>query len=227
MKLFGADFFDRSARSPLQDEYLKWICAFTNTKDGIARRKTYFFPHDAFHELLLNALIHRDYMNTAPIQIQIFKDKIDIWNIGKMPDDMKLEDLFTKHRSEPRNPNIANVFNFWKGGVGGCPAAGGGRGKNFCVPTVLSCDLRGRYFFVHDNYSTRYEPLAAYTKRVLTTTIARLRKQADAQSGRCGKMLCFFDFLLPLLERLQLTVLALLLAPLAQRPSCELSRIWQ
>ena len=42
------------------------------------------------YKLLLNALIHRDYMNTAPIQIQIFKDKIDIWNIGKMPDDMKL-----------------------------------------------------------------------------------------------------------------------------------------
>ncbi len=75
---------------------------------GIARRETYFFPHDAFRELLLNALIHRDYKNPTPIQI--FKDKIDIWNIGKMPDDIKLEDLFTKHRSEPRNPNIANVF---------------------------------------------------------------------------------------------------------------------
>lgn len=24
--------------------------------------------------------------------------------------DLKIEDLFTKHRSEPRNPNIANVF---------------------------------------------------------------------------------------------------------------------
>lgn len=49
-------------------------------------------------------------MNLTPIQIQIFKDIIDIWNIGKMPEDIKLEDLFTKHRSEPRNPNIANVF---------------------------------------------------------------------------------------------------------------------
>ena len=89
--------------------YTKYMKALIDY-DGIARRETYFFPHDAFRELLLNALIHRDYMNTAPIQIQIFKDKIDIWNIGKMPDDMKLEDLFTKHRSEPRNPNIANVF---------------------------------------------------------------------------------------------------------------------
>ena len=89
--------------------YTKYMKALIDY-DGIARRETYFFPHDAFRELLLNALIHRDYMNTAPIQIQIFKDKIDIWNIGKMPGDMKLEDLFTKHRSEPRNPNIANVF---------------------------------------------------------------------------------------------------------------------
>ena len=47
-----------------------------------------------------------------------------------------------------------------------------------------------------------------------------------AETGRCTKrkvwqMLCFFAFLLPLLERLQLTVLALLLAPLSQRPTCE------
>ena len=77
--------------------YTKYMKALIDY-DGIARRETYFFPHDAFRELLLNALIHRDYMNTAPIQIQIFKDKIDIWNIGKMPDDLKIEGNYSPQK---------------------------------------------------------------------------------------------------------------------------------
>lgn len=80
--------------------YTKYMKALIDY-DGIARRETYFFPHDAFRELLLNALIHKDYLKTTPIQIQIFKDKIDIWNIGKMPDDMSVADLYKKHRSDP------------------------------------------------------------------------------------------------------------------------------
>ena len=62
--------------------------------EGVTRRETFFFPKEAFRELLLNAVIHKDYMQTIPIQIQIYKDKIDIWNIGKMPDELRIEDLF-------------------------------------------------------------------------------------------------------------------------------------
>lgn len=89
--------------------YTKYMKALIDY-EGITRRETYFFPQEAFRELLLNAVIHKDYMQTSPIQIQIFKDKIDIWNIGKMPDELKVEDLFKKHRSSPRNPKIADIF---------------------------------------------------------------------------------------------------------------------
>ena len=39
--------------------------------------------------------------------------------------------------------------------MGGCPAAGG-KGETFCVPTVLSCETRGRHFiFSRPVYSAR------------------------------------------------------------------------
>ena len=39
--------------------------------------------------------------------------------------------------------------------MGGCPAAGG-KGENFCVPTVLSCETRGLHFiFSRPVYSAR------------------------------------------------------------------------
>lgn len=65
-------------------------------------------------ELLLNAVVHRDYMNPTPIQIKVYKDKIRIWNIGELPKEIKIETLFEEHASIRRNPNIANVF--FKGG---------------------------------------------------------------------------------------------------------------
>lgn len=35
--------------------------------EGITRRETYFFPQEAFRELLFNAVIHKDYMQTSLI----------------------------------------------------------------------------------------------------------------------------------------------------------------
>ena len=89
--------------------YTKYMKAFISY-EGIHRKETFFFPREAFRELLLNAVIHRDYMTPTPIQIRVYAHKIRIWNIGKMPVDVPIEKLFKPHSSEPRNPNIANVF---------------------------------------------------------------------------------------------------------------------
>lgn len=50
------------------------------------------------------------YTETTPIQIKIYSDRIWMWNPGNMPEEVKVKDLFKKHVSKPRNPNIANVF---------------------------------------------------------------------------------------------------------------------
>ena len=87
-------------------KYMKALISY----DGIYRNETFFFPKAAFRELLLNAVIHRDYLKPTPIQIKIYEHKIRIWNYGKMPVEVPVEKLFEPHSSEPRNPGIANVF---------------------------------------------------------------------------------------------------------------------
>ncbi|UKI56669.1 MAG: hypothetical protein L6V90_05990 [Treponema succinifaciens] len=74
------------------------------------RKETFFFPRAAFRELLLNAVIHKDYLSTTPIQIRIYKDKIRLWNDGALPKEVPVEDLYKEHVSKPCNPNLANVF---------------------------------------------------------------------------------------------------------------------
>lgn len=96
----------QKAMDLIYTKYMKALISY----DGIHRKETFFFPKEAFRELLLNAVIHKDYMESNPIQIKIYKDKIRIWNIGEMPADLSASNLFQEHASKPRNPNIANVF---------------------------------------------------------------------------------------------------------------------
>jgi ATP-dependent DNA helicase RecG len=76
----------------------------------IVRKDIWDYPLEAIREAVINALVHRDYLSTAEIQIKIYDDKIWIWNPGKLPQQLKVEDLKKEHSSFPRNPIIANVF---------------------------------------------------------------------------------------------------------------------
>jgi len=68
-------------------------------------------PVLAVREALVNAVCHRDYSNrSASITLAIFDDRMEIWNNGKLPPDLKISELRKKHKSEPRNKLIAKVF---------------------------------------------------------------------------------------------------------------------
>lgn len=77
--------------------------------DGI-RNEDYEIPQVALREVILNAITHRDYSSSASIQISIFKNRIEIWNPGKLPSEISIVDLKREHISFPRNPLIAEVF---------------------------------------------------------------------------------------------------------------------
>jgi len=76
--------------------------------EGLYRRETSEYPITALREVILNALVHRNYMG-APTQIRVYDDKITFWNDGKLTDELSIEDLKKTHSSKPRNPIIADV----------------------------------------------------------------------------------------------------------------------
>lgn len=81
--------------------------------EGMHRIEKGEYPVAAIREMLLNALVHRNYMG-APIQIRVYEDKISIWNEGTLPEGLTLDALKRSHSSRPRNPIIADVC--FKGG---------------------------------------------------------------------------------------------------------------
>ena len=82
--------------------------------EGMYRIEKNEYPVPAIREMLLNALIHRNYMG-APTQIRVYDDKINVWNEGTLPEGLSLESLCRPHSSKPRNPIIADVC--FKGGL--------------------------------------------------------------------------------------------------------------
>ena len=68
-------------------------------------------PVLAVREAIVNAICHRDYSNrSASIALAIFDDRMEIWNNGMLPLELKLDDLRKQHRSYPRNKIISKVF---------------------------------------------------------------------------------------------------------------------
>lgn len=102
--------------------------------EGMHRIEKGEYPVAAIREMLLNALVHRNYMG-APIQIRVYDEKISIWNEGTLPDGLTLDALRRSHSSRPRNPIIADVC--FKGGY----IDAWGRGTIKIIDTCKQADL--------------------------------------------------------------------------------------
>ena len=75
---------------------------------GMQRVEKDEYPVAAVREMILNALVHRNYLG-APTQIRLYDDNFSVWNDGSLPEGITEEDLKKVHRSKPRNPLIADV----------------------------------------------------------------------------------------------------------------------
>lgn len=68
-------------------------------------------PPDALREILLNAVMHRDYTEPGGhVAIAIFDDRIEIRSTGRLPNGITVDMLSGPHLSKLRNPLIANTF---------------------------------------------------------------------------------------------------------------------
>lgn len=64
-------------------------------------------PKTVLEELLVNALIHRDYFISAPVRIFIFDDRIEIISPGHLPNNLTIEHIKAGN-SNIRNPVLAS-----------------------------------------------------------------------------------------------------------------------
>src|SRR4030066_736912 len=78
---------------------------------ALERREVYEYPLSALRELLLNAVVHRDYTSPVDIQIKIFDNAVTFFNPGKLFGDLTIEKLKSdNYQSRARNKLVAEAF---------------------------------------------------------------------------------------------------------------------
>lgn len=82
-------------------------------KTANSREELPEYVERSYHEALVNAIAHRDYLvNGSEVHIDIYDDRMEIYSPGGMPDSSVIQDRDpTTVPSTWRNPVIADVFN--------------------------------------------------------------------------------------------------------------------
>jgi ATP-dependent DNA helicase RecG len=67
------------------------------------------YPQEAIHEILVNAIIHRDYNISDDVQILIFNNRIEVHSPGSLPAHITPENILTERFS--RNAKLVRLLN--------------------------------------------------------------------------------------------------------------------
>ncbi|MDA3884068.1 MAG: DUF4062 domain-containing protein [Candidatus Delongbacteria bacterium] len=90
------------------DFILSKISFWVGTREESVRVPTkYELPRGAVREAIVNAVVHRDYTSNASVQVMLFKDRLEIWNPGRLPHGLTVADLKKPHTSIPHNMLLA------------------------------------------------------------------------------------------------------------------------
>lgn len=86
------------------------INSFYTIDESGKRIENYEIPVWVLREVLVNAIVHRDYSIPSPTYVKVFDDRIEVTNPGNLLPPLTTEDLKKEHPSILRNQKIANIF---------------------------------------------------------------------------------------------------------------------
>ncbi|WP_030024025.1 ATP-binding protein [Streptomyces monomycini] len=103
------------------------------------------YPPEALKEIIVNAVIHRDYNLSDDILISVFDNRVEVRSPGRLPGHMTPDTLFTDRFA--RNPTIVRLLNKYPDP----PNKDIGEGLDTVLSTMKAAKLREPRFFVEDN----------------------------------------------------------------------------
>lgn len=67
------------------------------------------YPDETLHEIITNAVLHRDYSLPSDIQIRIYDNRVEVQSPGKLPGHVTKENILKEQAA--RNPRIVRLIN--------------------------------------------------------------------------------------------------------------------
>lgn len=113
----GREFLDGIPLTVEGDAYNLIYQAVDKTKEIIEKIKrlgdknlvSITYPHETIHEIITNAVLHRDYSIAADVQIRIFDNRVEIESPGKLPGHVTTQNILDTQSA--RNPTLVRLIN--------------------------------------------------------------------------------------------------------------------
>ncbi|GAA0705374.1 hypothetical protein GCM10009548_93320 [Streptomyces malaysiensis subsp. malaysiensis] len=103
------------------------------------------YPPEALKEIIVNAVIHRDYNVSDDILISIFDNRVEVRSPGKLPGHMTTDNILTDRFA--RNPSIVRLLNKYPDP----PNKDIGEGLDTVFSAMKAAKLKEPQFIVEDN----------------------------------------------------------------------------
>lgn len=113
------------------------------TTDGA---KSMQYPPETLWEIVVNALIHRDYSVSDDVQILIFDNRIEVLSPGRLPGFVSRENILDVRYA--RNPKIVGILSRYKD----APNKDIGEGLNTAFQKMKEWKMRSPEIFDEENY---------------------------------------------------------------------------
>ena len=131
------------------------------TTDGL---RTVQYPPEAIWEIIVNAVIHRDYSISDNIQIHVFNNRIEVLSPGKLPGYVTVDNILESRYS--RNPKIVRALSRYRE----APNKDMGEGLNTAFQKMKEWKLKSPLIREDGNYvqiTIPHSPLATPEEAVL------------------------------------------------------------
>jgi len=131
------------------------------TAEGL---KSLEYPSEAIWEVIVNAIIHRDYSISDDAQIYIYNDRIEVMSPGRLPGYVTTDNILDARFS--RNPKIVRTLNRYRD----APNKDLGEGLNTAYQRMKEWGLKSPEIHENGNHvkvTLPHTPLAAPTESIL------------------------------------------------------------
>ena len=113
----GREFLDGVPLTIEGDSYnviYKSVDKTTELIEGIKRLgkkglETISYPLETLHEIITNAILHRDYSIAADVQVRIFDNRVEVESPGKLPGHVTKDNILDTQSA--RNPTVVRLIN--------------------------------------------------------------------------------------------------------------------
>lgn len=141
------------------------------------------YPQEAIHEIITNAVIHRDYSITDDIHVRIFDNRVEVLSPGTLPGHVTAENILSERFA--RNPSLVRLINKFPNP----PNKDVGEGLNTAFESMRNLKLKSPEIYQEGGYVKvilRHEALASPEEAILLYLLKN-----DEIANRNAREVCY------------------------------------